>query len=43
MIIIVSLKGEDYESKTDKYVVIVEWNTVAIGLMWVLTFYWEWK
>lgn len=22
---------------------IVEWNTVAICLIWVLTFAWEWK
>ena len=38
-IIIVSLQ-EDWESKTDPFVNIVEWNTVTIGLMWVLTFYW---
>lgn len=41
-IIIVSLKEEDWESKTDPFVNIVEWNTVTIGLLWVLSFYWEW-
>lgn len=40
-IIIVSL-NEDWESKTDPFVNIVEWNTVTIGLLWVLSFYWEW-
>ena len=43
MIIIVSLVDEGWAGKTDKYVNIVEWNTVTIGLLWVLTFYWEWK
>lgn len=42
MIILVSA-DEEIESKSDKYVVIVEWNTVTVGLLWVLSFYWEWK
>ncbi len=33
---------DDIEGKGDKYVVIVEWNTVAIGLLWVFTWYLEW-
>ena len=43
MIILVSAEVEDWESKSDKFVDIVEWNTVTVGLLWVLTFYWEWK
>ena len=43
MIIIVSLADSSWESKTDKYVNIVEWNTVTVGLLWVLTWVWEWK
>ena len=42
MIIAVST-DEEIEGKSDKYVDIVEWNTVTVGLLWVLTFYWEWK
>lgn len=42
MIISVS-SDEEIEGKSDKYVVIVEWNTVTVGLMWVLSFCWEWK
>jgi hypothetical protein len=34
---------EELEGKGDKYVVIVEWNTVTIGLLWVLSWYFEWK
>jgi hypothetical protein len=34
---------EDLEGKGDRYVVIVEWNTVTIGLMWVLSWYFEWE
>jgi len=33
---------EDFEEIGNKYVVIVEWNTVTIGLLWVLTWYFEW-
>ena len=33
---------ESIEGKGDKYVVIAEWNTVTIGLLWVLTWYLEW-
>ena len=33
----------DVEGKGDKYVVIVEWNTVAVGLLWVLSWVTEWK
>ena len=43
MIIIVSIGETGWESKTDKFVNIVEWNTVTIGLLWVLSFCWEWK
>ena len=43
MIIAVSLYEVGWESKSDMYVNIVEWNTVTVGLLWVLTFYWEWK
>lgn len=44
MIIVVSSGSgaEEWEGKSDRYVNIVEWNTVTVGLLWVLTFYWEW-
>jgi hypothetical protein len=32
---------ENFEEIGNKYVVIVEWNTVTIGLLWVLTWYFE--
>lgn len=41
-IILVS-KDEELDGKSDRYVNIVEWNTVTVGLLWVLSFYWEWK
>ena len=33
----------EVEGKGDKYVVIVEWNTVAVGLVWVLSWVIEWR
>jgi hypothetical protein len=33
----------EVEGKGDKYVVIVEWNTVAVGLLWVLSWVIEWR
>ena len=33
----------EIESKSDKYVVIVEWSTVTVGLLWVLSFCIEWS
>lgn len=34
---------DDLKGKGDKYVVIVEWNTVIFCLLWVLSFAEEWK
>ena len=31
------------ENKDDIYVVILEWNSVSINLLWLLTFAYEWK
>lgn len=33
----------DIEGKSDKYIVIIEWNSVLINLLWVLSFVFEWK
>ena len=33
----------DIERNSDKYIVIVEWNSVLINLLWVLSFVFEWK
>lgn len=30
-------------NKQDIYVVIVEWNSVIINLLWILSFVCEWK
>ena len=40
-IILVSTEEEEdsYESKSDKFVVIVEWHTVTWGLLWLLSWY----
>jgi hypothetical protein len=43
IIMLISVSSEELEGKGDKYVVIVEWNTVTMGLLWVLSFYPEWK
>lgn len=35
---------DEYEQKkSDIYVVIVEWNSVLVNLLWVLSFVFEWK
>jgi phage shock protein PspC (stress-responsive transcriptional regulator) len=31
------------QKKSDQFVVIVEWNSVLVNLLWVLTFVMEWK
>jgi hypothetical protein len=42
MLIAVS-EEEELQGKGDKYVVIVEWFTVTVGLLWVLSWYFEWE
>lgn len=37
------IRGGGHLNKSDIYVVIVEWNSVMINLLWVFTMVLEWK
>lgn len=39
---LITTSGE-LEKKSDMYVVIVEWNSVLVNLLWVLSFVFEWR
>lgn len=43
LVMIALVSADELEAKSDRYVNIVEWNTVTVGLLWVLSFAWEWK
>lgn len=40
---LITTSDEIEQKKSDMYVVIVEWNSVLVNLLWVLSFVFEWK
>jgi len=40
---LITTSDEIEQKKSDMYIVIVEWNSVLVNLLWVLSFVFEWK